>query len=1213
MPSGETMTDAIGTTKADLLAWRHALFTSDRYVLRMRAAKTANLVVYGVVLSEAVYMYVPDGTLACGWKPPLLVDGLGSCPFLELLPLPETDKVLLTCENRTAVVCDLATVQCGEVTTDYADGETWVTAATEIGAKTGECLSAELCIIKTTRRTIHFLEIAGLDIVGFKVDYDLYDAPEYYYYGGSHLLALAEDHLWISTPQAMMPGEPANVTKFPLPSMVVRNASATDRRLLAVLAEAESEDRALQGYGYGYGVSGETFSVTVTFEMSAASITALLADKSAAIDGLTKGLADGLGVQPAAVTITSTVPDLLSRELLDDHARRLLGTATFLQLAFEVIGDSNLQTKAEALAAGDAGTIATVIAAVTAKLQAEGIAVTIKGVASDVASVTLTTYDTLSKIQPDWPTGATLPAFTVGVDHTKGYIQGILLWEHGSGFSSLGDAECTYYNLAKAAGKEDDVPQSAVCGSRAACEAACTAVGCSAFSFVPGSYVCELYNQCKMVDDAGSTVVKLDGDAKCTLNVENAVTPMEAGCGYDFDDSTITSCSLNGEYVQVSPTEYRTASNVSRIVVDATQPCLGWVLEQNKGAPSTKTLITYKNAPATVVEAYETMFREALAAAPKAEGGGQRWTRIRMKYGWLKGKPYPTECSMLCPNVGHCPLDAPGQSWEVPTGWNCNNPVLARLCVEQCDPPKKAVIGGKPVTFNDVGTSDGDADAAAAGLVNETLIPGGVDCSGFCTGCAKGVPCTEDPVVAFLCPKACKTRKLYIREESATVELLEDENFKPLFRTFANGSLTTTEGGLEEKKCPHVPIYRYKPSPELLASTIFPATIAEAPGLEVSRICATMAKCPALTTCIQTQSELEEEMTAVRGDVALSTRVSGLTPAEIAAILHSESWVDFTEQFDGRASDVRFPKTITSDRRAEAVIRLSFWDFGREIFRTAPAPTRVRLFYPLLPSSMIVSLSGTADHHALYNFGRVYPSVEGFTSWITDVVRIEAFTEDYKPYAGAFSFEIYVPGVTELQMFAFMGDSVVNVVEIGGSVNPSTTISKQPHNEDWWLVTVPAGYANADFAGALDVDECATWPCTELPEDGGTCVNQMGSYYCACAMGYKGTDGTFARAPLLPGVQCIKQMWDEVDHSFLVYHTDAVNYGWHVGEVRLFDGYDAATGKCVGTCKDGSLSPDCHYNDILGERGTPVPQKLAVSGTYPGKQKVALNDLDPAT
>ena len=34
----------------------------------------------------------------------------------------------------------------------------------------GRCVSAELCIVKTSRRTLHFLEIAGLEIAGFAVD-----------------------------------------------------------------------------------------------------------------------------------------------------------------------------------------------------------------------------------------------------------------------------------------------------------------------------------------------------------------------------------------------------------------------------------------------------------------------------------------------------------------------------------------------------------------------------------------------------------------------------------------------------------------------------------------------------------------------------------------------------------------------------------------------------------------------------------------------------------------------------------------------------------------------------------------------------------------------------------------------------------------------------------------------------------------------------------
>jgi hypothetical protein len=304
-------------------------------------------------------------------------------------------------------------------------------------------------------------------------------------------------------------------------------------------------------------------------------------------------------------------------------------------------------------------------------------------------TVALSTYETLSNIQSEWPLNAAYQA--TGVDHTRGYIQGILVWEHGSGFSAPDEAECTYFNKKVAAGKEGSIPDTAVCGSRAACEDACAAVDCAAFSFEPGSYVCNLYSACPLVDRVSSTVVKLDRSATCTIDVQNAVTPLEAGCVYDYDDFSITNCDLNGEYVKVSSTEYVAASNLARIVVDDTQPCLGWALEQNTGTAYTKTLYTYKNAPASILEEYELKFREALAAAPKADGGGQRWTRIRKNQGWLKGKPFPAECDKLCPTVGSCPLDAT-DDWEVPTGWNCDNEVLKLLCVEQCDPPTETVM-----------------------------------------------------------------------------------------------------------------------------------------------------------------------------------------------------------------------------------------------------------------------------------------------------------------------------------------------------------------------------------------------------------------------------------------------------------------------------------------------------------------------------------------
>ena len=36
----------------------------------------------------------------------------------------------------------------------------------------------------------------------------------------------------------------------------------------------------------------------------------------------------------------------------------------------------------------------------------------------------------------------------------------------------------------------------------------------------------------------------------------------------------------------------------------------------------------------------------------------------------------------------------------------------------------------------------------------------------------------------------------------------------------------------------------------------------------------------------------------------------------------------------------------------------------------------------------------------------------------------------------------------------------------------------------------------------VDVDECASSPC----QNGGTCLDQINSYNCSCAVGYNGSD-----------------------------------------------------------------------------------------------------------
>ena len=99
-----------------------------------------------------------------------------------------------------------------------------------------------------------------------------------------------------------------------------------------------------------------------------------------------------------------------------------------------------------------------------------------------------------------------------------------------------------------------------------------------------------------------------------------------------------------------------------------------------------------------------------------------------------------------------------------------------------------------------------------------------------------------------------------------------------------------------------------------------------------------------------------------------------------------------------RNAEVTFPKILLSADRAEALIRTSLWQYGKEIFRPVPGHTRVRVSqFPKGTETIVLSLAESSDHMSIQNFGRTYPAAAGYTEWMSDVVRIEAFTHDALP------------------------------------------------------------------------------------------------------------------------------------------------------------------------------------------------------------------------
>merc|ERR1719262_424898 len=103
---------------------------------------------------------------------------------------------------------------------------------------------------------------------------------------------------------------------------------------------------------------------------------------------------------------------------------------------------------------------------------------------------------------------------------------------------------------------------------------------------------------------------------------------------------------------------------------------------------------------------------------------------------------------------------------------------------------------------------------------------------------------------------------------------------------------------------------------------------------------------------------------------------------------------------------------------------------------------------------------------------------------------------------------------SRLEVFRFVGDGMAKKISlVGGSVKPSGA------GNDWFEVTIPAAYANADFAATVDTDECAGTNKCDGPKDGGKCVNKVGTYMCTCLKDYVSTAGDAPGVEFAPGTQ----------------------------------------------------------------------------------------------
>ena len=113
----------------------------------------------------------------------------------------------------------------------------------------------------------------------------------------------------------------------------------------------------------------------------------MVANPAAAVSGLKYGIADGLNVDPSAVEIKRTVPDLLGgRRLAED--RRLDATLT---VDFDVaVTDSATAVSVDSLTSGNPSVLASLTSEVQSGLAAQSIEVTILSVAASDPTVATT-------------------------------------------------------------------------------------------------------------------------------------------------------------------------------------------------------------------------------------------------------------------------------------------------------------------------------------------------------------------------------------------------------------------------------------------------------------------------------------------------------------------------------------------------------------------------------------------------------------------------------------------------------------------------------------------------------------------------------------------------------------------------------------------------------------------------------------------------------
>jgi hypothetical protein len=362
------------------------------------------------------------------------------------------------------------------------------------------------------------------------------------------------------------------------------------------------------------------------------------------------------------------------------------------------------------------------------------------------------------------------------------------------------------------------------------------------------------------------------------------------------------------------------------------------------------------------------------------------------------------------------------------------------------------------------------------------------------------------------------------------------------FKTSVNGSFNNSEapGGMCSSGMAPDSQGMYA---QLDRTTMYPFEMPTA-AVTLESVCRNESFCGEFLTCVITGARMDAELSRQFGAAITTGFISNAPAADRATMFDLE----------------RFPsRAVISEHRSAAVLMMlgDKWMLNKQLYRNVPSAPVVEITALTTAASVVVvqMVSATAGlgYYAQEEFGTTYPALgTGWSDWVSDVVRIEAFSQAGAPVAATVGFRLKIllggtdPALLRVYMRSAAGGGYVPVPDLV-YVGADGTASVFIVTEDITTGT--------DFIAVVDINECDKKSSCDL---NAICTNTIGSYECTCnsTAGFApvtGTAGTPGNCAVDPSTYANNKLQDSY---FRLTHLDKLSFGWWVNSVELYE--DAA-------------------------------------------------------